>query len=281
VSDDEYYPITNLGRNVFTACNELKLILVPNEAAYNAYYHGSSYLGNYKAKLAPQTMTLAKNASGWGTYCHRFPVSYSVDGATAYTVAGLSDDGKSVEIEEAKVIIYDIEDEVELSNHAAPATPLLLNYGSTGSITLTANPATATDVEDGDIVSTGDTNTGFKFYANTTAYDLENNDCDFINAEGYNSYMLYDGEFVRIDTNKGLAAHRCVLNVLNSNTSNARVLTIDKGDGDATAISSPKRPTPDPSLNGGEWYDLSGRRVNGQTVKKGVYINNGRKVMIK
>jgi uncharacterized repeat protein (TIGR02543 family) len=41
------------------------------------------------------------------------------------------------------------------------------------------------------------------------------------------------------------------------------------------------RPTPGPSLNGGEWYDLSGRKLNGKPTKKGIYINNGKKVVIK
>ena len=45
------------------------------------------------------------------------------------------------------------------------------------------------------------------------------------------------------------------------------------------------RPTPNPSRNGGEVYDLSGRKINAQLspvnsqLKKGVYIVNGRKVL--
>ena len=35
------------------------------------------------------------------------------------------------------------------------------------------------------------------------------------------------------------------------------------------------------SLNGGEWYDLQGRRLQGQPTKKGLYIHNGNKVAIK
>jgi len=63
--------------------------------------------------------------------------------------------------------------------------------------------------------------------------------------------------------------------------SNANALTrgisIEFGD-DATGI----RPTPDPSLNnGGEWYDLSGRRLGAKPTKSGLYIYKGRKVAIK
>ena len=33
--------------------------------------------------------------------------------------------------------------------------------------------------------------------------------------------------------------------------------------------------------DGGDWYDLSGRRLSGKPVSKGVYIQNGKKVVIK
>ena len=40
------------------------------------------------------------------------------------------------------------------------------------------------------------------------------------------------------------------------------------------------RPTPDPSLNGGEsWYTIDGVKLNGEPRKKGVYIHNGKKVV--
>ena len=56
-----------------------------------------------------------------------------------------------------------------------------------------------------------------------------------------------------------------------------KAFNLNLGEGVATEI----RPTPDPSLNGGEWYDLSGRKLAGKPTKSGVYMNNGRKVAIK
>ena len=57
----------------------------------------------------------------------------------------------------------------------------------------------------------------------------------------------------------------------------ARSFSLNLGDGEATGISL----TPSPSPNGeGSVYDLQGRRVNG-TAQKGVYIVNGKKVIIK
>ena len=46
---------------------------------------------------------------------------------------------------------------------------------------------------------------------------------------------------------------------------------------ESTGISS----TPNPSMNGGVWYDLQGRRLSTQPSASGLYIHNGRKVAIK
>jgi hypothetical protein len=59
--------------------------------------------------------------------------------------------------------------------------------------------------------------------------------------------------------------------------SNIRAFNLNFGDEDVTAIS----PSPVPSQNGDEWYDLSGRKLSGKPTTKGLYINNGKKVVIK
>lgn len=55
-------------------------------------------------------------------------------------------------------------------------------------------------------------------------------------------------------------------------------LSMTFGDEETTGM----RPTPDPSLlDGGEWYDLSGRRLSEKPSTKGLYIHNGRKEVVK
>ena len=63
------------------------------------------------------------------------------------------------------------------------------------------------------------------------------------------------------DLGEGQEAHEFILNF----------------DGESTGIS----PTTNSSLNGGEWYDLQGRRLSGQPTAKGVYIHNNKTVVIK
>ena len=47
----------------------------------------------------------------------------------------------------------------------------------------------------------------------------------------------------------------------------------------ATAITAPKNIQR--SMSNVQWYDLQGRRINGYPIKKGVYIHNGKKAVIK
>ena len=66
------------------------------------------------------------------------------------------------------------------------------------------------------------------------------------------------------------------------NNTNAPVMNVVLNFGeDATSIGS-LTPDPSPTGEGSEyWYDLSGRKLDKHPTQKGVYINNGRKVVIK
>ena len=59
----------------------------------------------------------------------------------------------------------------------------------------------------------------------------------------------------------------------------AREFVLDFGD-DETRISS-LTPDPSPRGEGSEYYTLDGRKLDGKPTKKGLYIVNGRKVVIK
>ena len=56
------------------------------------------------------------------------------------------------------------------------------------------------------------------------------------------------------------------------------VLNFGDGDGDSTGIASMSDVR---SKMSDVWFDLSGRKLSGKSAKKGVYINNGKKVVIK
>ena len=97
---------------------------------------------------------------------------------------------------------------------------------------------------------------------------------------GY-SYALFDGEFLKIDDSTlDIPAHRCILTLPEPLSASRLHININ---GEATSLSEAKEDsslfTLHSSLSG--WYTLDGRKLDKQPTKKGLYIHNGRKVVIK
>jgi hypothetical protein len=88
-------------------------------------------------------------------------------------------------------------------------------------------------------------------------------------------YVLYKGLFVRA-TNNAVAATNVYLQVPLSTPNSARTLSIKNGNG-TTAIESVDWID---SSDTERWYDMQGRRIERPT-KTGIYLNNGKKVVIK
>ena len=87
----------------------------------------------------------------------------------------------------------------------------------------------------------------------------------------YTDYILFNDAFV-LSSVSSIGAHRCYLP--GTGTAGTRGLTIDIGDG-TTSISKIVE-----DLDSGEWYDLQGRRIE-KPQRKGLYIRDGKKVVIK
>lgn len=98
----------------------------------------------------------------------------------------------------------------------------------------------------------------------------------------YIYYILYNGQFHSIlDNSSEVSACKAILKVprnLIKNASAARRLTITKGDGETTSIDDSEYRI---ESEGSEtWFNLSGQRIDKPT-KPGLYIRNGKKVVIK
>ena len=79
------------------------------------------------------------------------------------------------------------------------------------------------------------------------------------------------------DKSVQLAAHRCYVDL--GSTAIVAPARLHIVDGEATGIETPSLT---PSLEGaGSWYSLDGRKLDGKPTKKGLYINNGRTIVIK
>ena len=90
------------------------------------------------------------------------------------------------------------------------------------------------------------------------------------------NYALNGKAFVFVKNAIAIGANKCWLSVTTGGTLHAPALSIVSG-GDTTSIAN----TNLTNLTNDAWYDLNGRKLQGVPTKKGVYIMNGRKVVVK
>lgn len=89
------------------------------------------------------------------------------------------------------------------------------------------------------------------------------------------NYVLYNNQFIPAEDNT-LPANHCYLQI--PGVSGTRSLTIEHGDDNTTGIHTTRKDQAE--MENDKYYTLSGQRVEKPT-KKGLYIMNGRKVVVK
>lgn len=90
------------------------------------------------------------------------------------------------------------------------------------------------------------------------------------------SYILYNGKFYRVNTsNVVVDPSRAYVSVSESSAAKTKSLVVD--DEDVTAIQSVSADAADRAAT----YDLSGRRVNEQNLRGGIYLRGGQKLLVK
>ena len=264
----------------FSYCESLKNIFVPDVAAYSKEY---GWKQDYLLPLlrADKTTLFAQNASNtYMTWCDEFEWK-KPEGCTVYTVSGVSDDVVNV---------------AEVEGDVIPAyTPVLIKR-TEGELTadikaelsaivesVSANRTSYNEIDkdthayQGTVIASYD---GGCVYGNTGAVQNPNNKGWVANGEDVLTYALYSDKFLMIDADEGIPTHRFIMRVSHKNDDArcARSLTIGVG-GDITGMEELKNEKIE-ELNS-EWYDLQGRKLGSKPTRKGLYINNGKKIVIK
>ena len=253
VDGNDYYVAVKNGEGRFTApqmtagSNNIKAAL----AADNQYV-GKTVDEAAKIQCVPGISYSFADGQEWMTWCDEWGWA-KPDGVKAYTISGVSDDAISVE---------------EITDGVIPShTPLLLQKTGDALIPTSVKAAAGTD----DLVSAS--GSGFTFWGNTTD--------EIINSGNYytagKSYVLYKGTFLKVDTDNGIAHNRCLLTL--SSPSATRSLSIG-GDG-TTGIVNIEHGTLSIEHSADAWYSLDGRKLVGKPAKKGVYIHNSEKVVVR
>jgi len=93
--------------------------------------------------------------------------------------------------------------------------------------------------------------------------------------QGADHYVLSGQNFVWVKDAGTLAAGKCWIELIPASEAHARRLSIVH-EGETTGINAVSSAA---AKMDGEWYSLDGRRVAQPT--KGIYVKNGRKVVVK
>lgn len=192
---------------------------------------------------ASATVNISTSGNGYGTYCSEYALDFSGSGVDAYTAA--YDEAKG------KVVLTKIADGIVPAN-----TGVVLYSETTGEQDIPTTTTTNTIDVDNEMVGVT--------VQTPVAYHPDSK---------YN-YILQQGKFKKA-TGASLRANRAYLSTTYnvSSVSGAPELDLVFGD-ETTGIQNIER-----TINDNQYYTLDGRRVAQPT--KGLYIVNGKKVVIK
>jgi len=93
----------------------------------------------------------------------------------------------------------------------------------------------------------------------------------------YEDYILFRGEFVMVSGGT-LSTGKVFLDLNSEQSAATRGVIGIGGSNDTTGITAVKRQA---GATASRWYSLDGRRLDGHPSRKGIYIHDGRKVVIK
>ena len=218
------------------------------------------------------------------TICLPFSVDSFFPGNSSkfYTFVGVNAERTEVTMEEANVA----------EKPLAANTPYLFMPAATGAVTFSGTaPASAANIEAG---VTGVTDWTFTGTYAEKRWDDTHNTAEIGTIYGFASGQGYEGSlpsadagtFIRLTTG-GIKPFRAFLRYTGASLTRGIVEELPEqmtvvlvgSDGQKTAIGTIDTRTGE--VTTGSWYSLSGRQLNGKPSAKGVYINNGRKVVIK
>ena len=216
-------------------------------------------------KMPTVTVTLPAGLSTYYNNIGMRVVDSHADGVKMYAVSAVSDN---------QVVLK------EITRRAIPAyTPVIISNSGTAALACTFEEA-ATSAREGDFVQ--------MFYNDLGEADLadafKGTATDISAYEPTNGATLYglNGEaFVKIDGTPNIDAHRCWLEIPATASARTRTLTIVFDGSDTTGIRDVREVNAVRGAKDDTWYSLDGRKLDGKPKAKGLYIVNGKKVIIK
>ena len=256
-----------LGTNVFDGCTALTIIA---PASYKTADGWKSE--GIVEKLRADREDLFTNGTEWMTWCNDLDWSAPA-GCKVYVVGSVGENTVTLTALTETANADRTEGEENAEGIRIPAyTPVILQKTVANATGLQARFAKV-----GTVPTSGYNATTGLVTQSESNFNMLGNATDAAITEGGFTeqpfYSLYNGKFYRYEGTQAIAAHRCILTV--SPVYTAPVLSISE---EITSLT----PIPSPKGEGREYfYTLDGRRLEGKPTQKGIYINGGRKVVIK
>ena len=246
-----------------------------------------SALSTYAGKTCTVTYSRSFTADKPSTVCLPFAYATASAGGTFYTFTGITKSGSEY-----------IADMTAYSGANLVAnTPYLFKASATGDVDFGGTYAIPADLTAG---STGDDD-GWKFVGTYTTQQWTEAPKGIygFSAQNVDAQGINQGEFVKVGAYVRVKPMRCYLKYKNGGEdyAGARAMTraaaadeplpetikvrLIGADGTVTAIGTLHTRTGEVSFDSEAWYTLDGKRLAGQPTQKGIYVNNGKKVVIK
>lgn len=191
-----------------------------------------------------KTYAVTLPSSGLSTYCCEYPLDFTnATDYKAYIVKSIS--GSDITLE-------------RITGKIKGGVPVIL-YGEGGN-EISLKTCNSTNVPEGNML----VGTLAPTYVTKTS-------------GGYTNYGMSGGKFKKLNKDGVIPAHKAYLPI--EGVSEAREFNFIFNDGEVTGISSIENGKS--IIENGAWYTLGGQKMNGKPSTKGIYIINGKKVVIK
>ena len=255
VSNDEvtFFFDGSKSNGIFEEENEKLIAKKSGTGKVEVNYEGENILNNPPITL---TINVGEELSDYFEVSNNFGTFYNTDqtttyavpeGMKAYVITGADPETGKVTTAETTVL--------------PPNTPVLLEKGSAKAFNYI--PTTSGTAPSGNIL----------LYTGNT--DVEATD-------GSNLYVLYNDKFVKVTTDTRILSQKCYLDLSSLKSSGTRsYYDIDGSDGTTALREVKSEGVKGEKWNDGEWYTLQGRKFTTKPTKPGLYILNGKKVVIK
>ena len=223
----------------------------------------------FLANVTLQGRTLYKDGK-WNTLCLPFNVTLSgspLNGATARPLTSASISGSTLTLTFGDAVTT-----------LKAGTPYIIKWASGDNLTEADLVFEGVVIDDTDRSYdngiSGDNRVRFLGTYKSTTFDAADNSILLLGAAN-KLYYPQNGA--------GIGAQRAYFKIGEDGASGARItsFSIDFGDDEATGILNIEHSTLNIEHSADAWFTLDGRKLSGKPSVKGVYVNNGRKVIIK